>query len=62
MTSNNKYNIGQTVYLITDTDQKPRIVIGFAVFIGTIKYIIGQSEDDSSHYDFEISATKNILI
>lgn len=62
MTINNRYAIGQIVYLITDTDQKPRIVIGFAVFIGTIKYIIGQSEDDSSHYDFEISATKNILI
>ena len=62
MTINNKYNIGQTVYLITDTNQKPKIVIGFAGLIGKIKYIIGQSEDYSSHYDFEISATKNILI
>ena len=62
MTISNKYHIGQIVYLVTDEEQKQRIVIGFGVYPNTIKYILGHSNDDSAHYDFEISADKNYKI
>ena len=62
MTINTKFTIGQIVFLKTDTDQKPRIVLGIAVYPTTLKYILGQGDDDSVHYDIEISTEKNILI
>jgi hypothetical protein len=62
MTINNKYAIGQIVYLTTDTEQKQRLIVGILIYPSTIKYIVCSGENETSHYDMEISATKNILI
>lgn len=62
MTINVKFRIEETVYLKTDPDQYPRIVLGYVVYTNTIKYILGQSVDESMHLDIEISKDKNLLI
>lgn len=57
----NKYNIGDTVYLITDKEQLPRMVFSFVVYRNEIVYRLATGGTSSDHYDFEISDTKNIL-
>lgn len=56
-----KYNIGDTVYLITDIEQLPRIVFCFIVYDKEILYELACGTGTSKHYDFELSETKNIL-
>lgn len=58
----NKYNIGDTVYLKTDPEQLPRIVFCFVVYRQEIIYKLATGIVNSDHYDFEISDTKNILV
>ena len=57
----NKYNIGDTVYLITDKDQLPRMVYRFIVYRNEVLYTLATGTINSDHYDFEICDTKNIL-
>lgn len=57
----NKYSIGDTVYLVTDKEQLPRIVFCFIVYRQEIIYRLATGTVTSDHYDFEISDTKNIL-
>jgi hypothetical protein len=60
MQIDNVFEIGQTVYLKTDEDQKPRMVVSFEVFaVGEILYKLMSGTYQSHHYDFEISETKN---
>ena len=61
MIIDNKYEIGQTVYLITDKDQEARVVHAFKVFRSEILYCLCCGTMTSEHYDFELSDTKNIL-
>lgn len=61
MIVDNKYEIGQTVYLVTDKEQEPRIVHAFKVFRFEVLYCVCFGTMTSEHYDFEISDTKNIL-
>ena len=58
----NKFSIGQTVYLKTDIEQLPRIVYKFIVYRDSILYAVTQGVNESEHYDFEISKNKNELI
>lgn len=58
----NKYNIGDTVYLITDKEQLPRIVFCFIVYRQEIIYRTAAGTVTSDHYDFELTETKNILV
>lgn len=58
----NKYNIGETVYLKTDKEQLERIVTGVAMFNTGVLYKLAQSVTEYWHYEFEISIEKNILI
>ncbi len=59
----NKYNIGDTVYLSTDKEQNPRIVIAIIVYMsGELLYKLICGTIESNHYDIEISIEKNILI
>lgn len=58
----NKYEIGDTVYLKTDPDQIPRIVFCFMVFRSEVLYKIACGVVESNHYDFELSTEKNVLI
>jgi hypothetical protein len=57
----NKFNIGDTVYLKTDTDQNERIVTGLNIRLNSISYALSCGENESYHYEFEISKEKNIL-
>jgi len=58
MIINNKFNFTDIVYLITDVDQKERVVTGFRVSNYDIVYELCCGEDESIHYDFEISSEK----
>jgi len=60
--TDNKYNIGDTVYLVTDKEQLPRVVYCFLVYRQEIIYRLASGIVTSDHYDFEISDTKNILV
>ena len=62
MVIENKYNIGETVYLVTDEDQKPRIVTGINVTVTGIRYNLVNGVTDTYHYELEMSAEKNILM
>lgn len=59
MIIDNKFSIGDTVYLKTDTDQKPRLVIAFFVSKQEIKYLISCGKEDKYFYDIEISEEIN---
>lgn len=57
----NKFEIGDTVYLKTDRDQLARIVYCFIVFRGEVLYKLASGTTISEHYDFELSDTKNLV-
>jgi hypothetical protein len=62
MVINNKYNIGDFVYLITDPDQYKRIVTGINVSFSGIMYEVSFGERETPHYEFELSDQINELI
>ena len=62
MTIDTKYDFGQLVYLLTDRDQKERIVTSMEVHPrGNILYQITCCEHFSWHYDYEIVSTKDLV-
>ncbi len=62
MVVDNKYDFGDMVYLKTDPDQLKRIITGIHVFPGNaISYTVTQAGTESQHYEFEISAEKQII-
>lgn len=56
-----KFDIGQIVYLKTDTEQRERIVLGMNIKPGGIYYSLGCGVDESWHYDFEITTQRDII-
>lgn len=62
MIIDNKFNIRQRVFLVTDPEQQERIVVSFIVKDCGISYNLCCGSQDSWHYDFEISEEKNVLI
>lgn len=62
MVIDNKFDIKQIVYLTTDTEQRARIVTGFSISDTGIGYELSCGSNVSTHYDYEISEEKNILI
>jgi hypothetical protein len=58
----NKYNLGDEVYLKTDPDQYLRIVTGISIRQVGILYELSCAEDTSTHYDFEISRDINMVV
>jgi len=55
---NNKYNIGQTVYICTDPEQLERLIIGIKITpLGHI-YILGTLDGEIEVFEIEISETK----
>jgi hypothetical protein len=62
MVIDNKYEIGQTVYLKTDVEQLQRIVSAITQRQGTIIYELCCGKDTSGHYDFEITEDENVEI
>jgi len=63
MEINNKFELGDIVYLVTDEDQKERMVTQLRV-IGKnhICYCLASGTTESFHYYFEISTDKNYKI
>lgn len=61
MVIENKFELEQTVYLLTDEDQLARLVTKICIVPGSITYELSQGHLASIHYDFEISDTKNVL-
>jgi hypothetical protein len=58
----NKFDIGQIVYLKTDEDQKPRMVTELKISANRgIMYALSAGASDTYHYAIEISETKNII-
>jgi len=59
MVIENEFEFGQTVYLKTDAEQLPRLVIAIEVTYGNVLiYRLQNCQTNSPHYDFEISAEK----
>jgi len=57
----NKFELGQTVYLKTDNDQSERMVIGISVRPSGLLYELSFGSVCSWHYEMEISEEKNVL-
>lgn len=58
----NKHTIGDTVYLVTDIDQLPRLVLAYKIYKeGEIMYELIQGTVTSMHYAFEISIEKTLI-
>ena len=56
----NKFEIGDMVYLKTDPDQLIQIIVAIHVFkSGELMYKIASGSEVSIHYEFELSDTIN---
>ena len=62
MLINNKYNIGDTVYLKTDVDQYARMIIAILVYPNGISYEVQYCTTQSTHYEIELSETQDELL
>ena len=62
MVIDNKFEIGDEVYLKTDIEQFCRIVIGLNISKVDIGYTLSCGIMESTHYDFEISIEKDVLM
>lgn len=61
MVINNKYEIGQLVYLRTDQHQLRRIVLCVMVFKGEeLWYKLACADEQTNHTEFEISDVKDL--
>ena len=58
---NVEFEIGQVVYLKTDPDQLERIVVSIIVENKDTAYQLACGDGNSTHYDYEISAEKDVL-
>ena len=62
MRINNLFTIGETVYLVTDIEQLPRLVYCIEVYRSEILYRVVCGSHSDAHYDFELSREKNQLL
>jgi hypothetical protein len=61
MKINNKFNIEDVVFLITDDDQLHRIVTGIQISQNGLLYRLACGTNESWHYEYEIATDKNFL-
>ena len=62
MLVDNKFDFGQIVYLKTDKEQLPRMVVRFTISKESILYILAQGTGETTHYDIEISEDINVVL
>lgn len=62
MNINNKFELQQCVFLITDTEQLTRIITGIQISSDSILYRLACGVNDSWHFEYEIVEEKNYLI
>jgi len=58
----NKYNLKEKVFLITDSDQLERFVTAIQVSPDNLSYRLTQSITETWHYDFEISRERDLAL
>lgn len=51
---------GEIVYLVTDKDQLPRVVVGYDLRRNRLRYYLNQAEEQTCHNGFEISKDRNV--
>lgn len=61
MIIDNKFNIGDLVYLKTDNDQSQRMIISISVRKRDLVYELSFGSVSSWHYEFEITEEKDVL-
>lgn len=62
MVIENEFNLKDEVYLVTDSDQKKRIVSAIKVEPNDIMYQLCCGTEDTWHYEFEISKVKDYQV
>lgn len=61
MNFNSKYGLNELVYLITDTEQKERMITGVKFNLNGHVYTLQKGTEESFHYEQEITRDKDIL-
>jgi len=61
MTINNKFEIEQIVFLITDDDQQKRIITGIQVCKSHLLYRLACGTTDSWHFEYELKLSKSYV-
>ena len=57
------FELGETVYLKTDTEQLPHVVTGYVIRPGgTIIYKLSCCGEETNHYDLEITKEQDTLL
>lgn len=56
-----KYDFGDMVYLITDNEQRKRLITGITITPKGLTYELSCGTTTSNHYEFEITEEENIL-
>lgn len=62
MVIDNKFQLGDIVYLKTDSDQKRRMVGKISVSQMGLIYLLMCGTDATEHYEIEITNEKEILV
>jgi hypothetical protein len=62
MIIDNKFHLGQIVYLITDKEQFERVVVGICQRPAGIIYYLACNTNEFSHFECEVSSEKNVLL
>jgi len=62
MIAKTAYDIGDTVYLRTDSDQMMRLVTRIQITKGNTMYEVSCGIQNSWHYDFELSREKVLAL
>jgi len=55
------YDIGDFVFLVTDSDQERRIVTEIRICPSGVVYSVAHGTDESEHYAVELSDTKQVF-
>lgn len=58
----NKFEIGEIVYLKTDKEQSERLITQITISPAGLRYCASMGSADTWHYEIELSSEKNILI
>jgi hypothetical protein len=62
MTINNKFDIGDHVYVITDKEQDVGIITGILINPRDVIYFVSRDNDLGKFYDFELSKDENKIL
>ena len=62
MKIDNKFELQQCVFLITDAEQLTRIITGIQISNNGLLYRLACGVNDSWHFEYEIVEEKNYLI